>query len=755
MSPIYLYNNKILLQNGKIAIDQKCCCNQCCIPWYGACCPYVKWTLTLSDCVPTEQRERIIINPIGLDEVNGITLSIIDLTCDSCGSGSCKIFARTFMKCNGFYACGDCNTDCTLTTIEYCLDPTVPNPVWSNNPTIACDCANIFESLTVEIYCDYSYYEQPPADSGLPPRGSLIVSGLTPEQCEYRGGTVCDSNPCENCGLVCGSAVPTEWRIVNTSNEVWFQGDIDYTDSPNRCPIGSGSNIVYMLDFPLMPPPGCANYSFCTEKCISYPEPNPQFPDLKLQLFDNGVWANAKKENGQDVGIYVNIACIQTEYGIEVVPVIVPKEWRCLTGPNGPVGCDDPSSEYYPCIECESIDIGVVCGNGLSYLGHGVGVKFTNRVDTNGGNAWNWEDADGNFPAGSLPGNLGGSCGPNENLSITIQGTLDRWLALNGQTFQTYSLSDASFDVVTLVPGSTLACSLTANVLLVPDQPGQPHTTIEANNGCNDPVTVTVTGNATLHNTINNAIIEGDVTLNKSSINKGTIDGNATFNTGSNNGEFNQNNGIVTGNAEFNDNSINYGTVEGNAVFNDYSANEAFSTIKGNAEFNDNSMNFGNIEGSAEFNTEYPLNTGLIEGNATFTRSSYTIRIHPTESPIVTPYVGNVNGTITFTSSSPVSFTTLDGITWTYDTSNWIFITNGQNWTFNNSTNQGILKGNTILNGFSTNWGGSTIDGNATFNNTSENAGHVTGIATFNDSACNELGSGTATTFVPDPPPSC
>jgi hypothetical protein len=91
------------------------------------------------------------------------------------------------------------------------------------------------------------------------------------------------------------------------------------------------------------------------------------------------------------------------------------------------------------------------------------------------------------------------------------------------------------------------------------------------------------------------------------------------------------------------------------------------------------------------------------------------------------------------------------------------------NATFNDSVNAGTVTGNATFNGDAQNF--STVSGNATFNDSSSNSGGgvggnatfndnssnvfggVGGTATFNDFACND--SGTAGTFVPDPPPAC
>jgi hypothetical protein len=79
--------------------------------------------------------------------------------------------------------------------------------------------------------------------------------------------------------------------------------------------------------------------------------------------------------------------------------------------------------------------------------------------------------------------------------------------------------------------------------------------------------------------------------------------------------------------------------------------------------------------------------------------------------------LGNVSGSVTFSSGTPVSFVLNGNETWTQDATNWIFTTAGQNWTFNDS---------------SYNSSGATVTGNATFNDSSFNAGNVNGTATYN-----------------------
>jgi len=72
---------------------------------------------------------------------------------------------------------------------------------------------------------------------------------------------------------------------------------------------------------------------------------------------------------------------------------------------------------------------------------------------------------------------------------------------------------------------------------------------------------------------------------------------------------------------------------------------------------------------------------------------------------------------------------------------------------FGGLTGSLTVTGMATFNDFSVNAG--DITGNATFNDSSANIGTVTGTATFNDSSCNNTNTGTAGTFVPDPPPAC
>ncbi len=229
-----------------------------------------------------------------------------------------------------------------------------------------------------------------------------------------------------------------------------------------------------------------------------------------------------------------------------------------------------------------------------------------------------------------------------------------------------------------------------------------------------------VGGNATFNDTSQNiyfaggwnsqGYVEGDATFNESSVNDATVQGFGTFN-----GDSSMLSGEVQGGAEFNGNSFNNmgsvgiaGSGVGDATFNDDSKNKSLGRVEGTATFNDNSENDG----------------GIVYGDATFNNDAINKQ-------------GNVYGDATFNNNSSNA------------TASAVF----ENAVFNNdATNYGDIEGNAEFNGGSTNEASGTVSENATFNGTSRNIGSVVGTATFNDGSCN---SGTAGTFIPDPPNPC
>ena len=173
--------------------------------------------------------------------------------------------------------------------------------------------------------------------------------------------------------------------------------------------------------------------------------------------------------------------------------------------------------------------------------------------------------------------------------------------------------------------------------------------------------------------------------------------------------------------------------------YNDYPYLNIEITVTDNATFNDSSTNYGTINGNATFNGSY--NEGIINGNATFNNSSYnntTINGNATFNDTSFNDYGTINGNATFNGSSTNTFGTVYGDA-----------------TFNDNTvnSGGNITVDAVFNDSTINDG--VVYGNAIFNNNSTNNGFVANIATFNDLSCNNPPGGTATTFIPDPPPSC
>ena len=230
--------------------------------------------------------------------------------------------------------------------------------------------------------------------------------------------------------------------------------------------------------------------------------------------------------------------------------------------------------------------------------------------------------------------------------------------------------------------------------------------------------------------------------------NSGTLKGDATFNGAS------YNYGVVNGTTTFNGPASNIGTVNGNAFFSGNSDSFNCGTVNGDATFGGSSRNYrnasingpgstgpGGVYGNATFN-DYSTNSGwgyynvtlagVVSGNATFTNSFYY------DDPVGTSSYGggSIFGTITFNSSSPVSFFMYSD--WSLNTSGWVFTTAGQNWTFYYYyVNYGTIYGDCTFNGYSS-YNSGTIYGDCTFNGySSYNYNTIYGACTFYNSSYN------------------
>lgn len=271
----------------------------------------------------------------------------------------------------------------------------------------------------------------------------------------------------------------------------------------------------------------------------------------------------------------------------------------------------------------------------------------------------------------------------------------------------------------------------------------------------------------------NNGTVTEDAVFSGSSYNNGTVSGNATFNDSA----YNHDDGSVIGDAIFtkssyilNDNDFDFfnykwipwrGTITGNTIFSsetavvftcegehnwtnyngdiDYSK-WIFETAGPSWIFNDQSMlTNGVCAGNVTFNDDSLINgDGTINGDAIFTKSSYSINNDGFQSEWEKWNYATITGDIIFSSLTPVTFT-ITGASWIADTTNWVFTTPNPTWIFNNnSSNNGIINGDVTFNddSYNNNYGtyGSTINGNVIFNDSSYNLGEIAApsFITFN-----------------------
>lgn len=173
--------------------------------------------------------------------------------------------------------------------------------------------------------------------------------------------------------------------------------------------------------------------------------------------------------------------------------------------------------------------------------------------------------------------------------------------------------------------------------------------------------------------------------------------------------------------ATFNNSSnVSIGTITGNVVFNDNSVNN--DSITGDATFNDSSINYATITGSATFNqTSYNESTGVVSTNATFNDTSYCLGTVNGDVAIVGTYYGAV-------APSGGVFTIDTGKQWGCGAQGFVY------------GSDAALITSFVFNGNSSNSFGARIPADATFNNTSQNNGDITGNATFNDTAVGSSG---------------
>jgi hypothetical protein len=263
----------------------------------------------------------------------------------------------------------------------------------------------------------------------------------------------------------------------------------------------------------------------------------------------------------------------------------------------------------------------------------------------------------------------------------------------------------------------------------------------------------TIIGNVIFNDSsVNNyGTVIGNVVFNNDSINfYGYIDGNVVFNDNATNFSSTINNSI---NTLFNNNSYNLGIINNNAIFNNNSINEG--TINGDAIFNDSTNNLGTVVGNIIDNRSITLYFNNTVNNLWSSVDNWWLdsnhtqpagRLPTSSDSVITSVNSRGSGQTVFNFTLNANVQLQGNI-----------IVNGVA-TFNSGTLSGSIAGNAIFNGGSTNNTNGVVDGNATFNDNSQNSGNVVGTATFTGSSCNVSNifvSGTAGTFVPNPPPSC
>jgi hypothetical protein len=579
MTLITFENGKPVFRNGKVGAAQGCCCGGgtpgCCVHYCNRlCCNEIAFAYAFSSGCGGSS--GIVTVSVGTDCYAGYTLTY----------GECSVTFRVKITCDGYNADQNCDTDCTVSAIEY-LD----GSEWTETMP------SVLASLTAEFGC-----EQAEAQYGTPRcAGNIAVADQA--ACDTLEGVYCPENPepCSQCGFVCPSD-PTEWRMVDQDGVVWFAGDIVVN------PAYTGGDLC--LDWWEAPQPArlvLQNYpnDGWNESILRWPaawfSTSPSTMYVEVLGCDGANWKR----------IHIPDYCFNagSEWSSPFPPVGTAGQICALLGnstsyaliddyfrSSAPPGCAcaiDPGTNarvtFTPlwgygecCRQCNAL-LTSSHGSGLEYLGHGQAVRFTGAVDYEGSNLANWEDADGNSPAGWLPTENGWNGTRKTTSSIVIEGELRGWRNAVGRDFD----GAIEFASVTLEPGAVLAVSLKTQTLTVDDA------TIEASPAdfCLNPdtfdVIVTVTGTATFKNgAVNNATGFGPLNV------PGVI-GNCVFEDGS------QNAGVIAGNVTLADTASNTGTIVGNVTASGSAT--VGGTVDGDATLSGSAQLTGDVTGTATF----------------------------------------------------------------------------------------------------------------------------------------------------------
>ena len=351
--------------------------------------------------------------------------------------------ARARIRCHGYNATYNCDTDCEVVAIEYCADPADPACEWTTDPG---DCGAVFEGLTAEIACYGGV--APEAEYGLP-RGNLFLRA-TQQQCDAQGGDYCQSLPCaEPCSLVCPPG-PTEWRIIDSNDVVWFAGDVEANPNATETPCSDPND----CDSAFQPKWLLKDYPFVYENGPSGAEVAALYigysVTLRLEVLGCATagpttWTAVKgptavtRPNGCDGAqewedqfnwLVLETGCTTPAYYGQPITsrwTVAPDKCECLLDPSTGLPVTYQDGEETKCRHCNN-RIGGERGSGLEYLGHGMGVKYTNRNgDGDGSNLWNWEDDQGRYPAGWLPTETSFGGPAKADSDVVIEGDMNYW----------------------------------------------------------------------------------------------------------------------------------------------------------------------------------------------------------------------------------------------------------------------------------------------------------------------------------------
>lgn len=626
---LYLSNGKLLVQNGKLSADEKCCCGgYCCIPCCSRlCCTTVIANVSWRGC--DEDPYAPLPDPwsggneLFYPDVNNdcsITMTLPDIPCGTCGDGPLtNIIVRARAMTDGYDSELDCDANWDIVQVQY-RDGSDPNSEWTTNPQeVSSKCPGIFSGVT---FWNGSNCGTP--DWYLPfgsqitriPIGRGIIGPISSGQCSEQNGVFCTTQATCNdinnlgqpiqCGLRCQPS-PTEWRIVDQLDNIWFFGDVVFAPNQQQ----SLDPCQFRFWEPSESDPCGLSLALEDYPSLAFsPQPlsyRARQATLRLQVLGCG-------EGWLDV---VDCACsCNTTWAVNIDPC----RENMWDQDIDPVNATPPGACAW------TIPNRKKCANGIytpsdKYLQrrvshqNGQAFKFVGGVDGEGSNLWNWEDANGNVPAGFI----------SQGSSIVITGELKSWHEDGGGCA-------LSFDSVTVTGSAAkLGVSLTADTLLV-----EAGASVVENGECRcDRSVDEVLGTPTVVITVNTLATFNNAT------NEGTIIGTCVFNNSENKGS--RINGVhfgghIIGNVTFNNSTNNSGRITGDgapesitATFNGSGGTEGYSVVYGGSiAFYEGCSNYGTIfidGGLWNFKVYFEENTihdasGVIQGRATFNANS-------------------------------------------------------------------------------------------------------------------------------------